>query len=67
MEEKCPHCSVTILLGFVKINGYCPSCGKPLAIEPTITGPQLCIPEAAPTATVTVSDQQRRSGPACKP
>lgn len=32
MEEKCPNCNVTIYVGFVITNGYCPACDRPLRV-----------------------------------
>jgi uncharacterized protein (DUF983 family) len=52
MEAKCPRCGVVIYLGFVKINGYCPACNKPLLVEDTVEGPALCLPEQVSVASL---------------
>lgn len=49
MEAKCPLCRVTIMVGFVKINGYCPSCSKKLLCDESgnLSVPK---PESVPVA-----------------
>ncbi|MDP2932921.1 MAG: hypothetical protein Q8N81_02210 [bacterium] len=38
MEKKCPYCDVMILAGYVRENGKCPACARPLTVDELLAG-----------------------------